>query len=288
MKRIAVATALLIGSTGLGAQTPSLGDVLKAAATYVEGFHKQLSGISAEESYTQQVSNPSRVANNFLVHPKRQLKSELLLVKPGGGDRYVELRDVFEVDGQPVRDRESRLERLLRDPSAAAGDQMRAIINESARYNIGNIIRNVNTPLLPLVFLDRQWQSRFAYKRVRANAPVLKDTPATLPDDTPVFRVSTEMWAIEYQERKRDTVIKTPAGRDLPVHGRFWINPSTGAVLISELIVEGGGVVATITVSYQSEPLLGFLVPVEMRESYIAPRERVDGRAVYGRFRQIQ
>ena len=70
--------------------------------------------------------------------------------------------------------------------------------------------------------------------------------------------------------------------------GRFWIDPSTGAVLISEMIADGGGVIATVTVSYQSEPLMGFLVPIEMRESYVRTGERITGHAVYGKFRVLK
>jgi hypothetical protein len=33
---------------------------------------------------------------------------------------------------------------------------------------------------------------------------------------------------------------------------------------------------------------MGFLVPVEMRESYVHARERIVGSATYGRFRPIQ
>jgi len=42
-------------------------------------------------------------------------------------------------------------------------------------------------------------------------------------------------------------------------------------------------------VSYQSEPLLGFLVPVEMREQYAARKRsyRLSGTATYGNFRQF-
>jgi len=44
-----------------------------------------------------------------------------------------------------------------------------------------------------------------------------------------------------------------------------------------------------IDVSYQSEPLLGLLVPIEMRESYDGRRTRSNTKAVatYGRFRQF-
>jgi hypothetical protein len=96
------------------------------------------------------------------------------------------------------------------------------------------------------------------------------------------------VWAIEHRERRRNTIVRTPQGEDLPVHGRFWINPETGAVLISEIVAQVRDLTATITVSYQSEPLMGFLVPVEMRESYIASRERVEGVATYGKFRQVK
>jgi len=80
---------------------------------------------------------------------------------------------------------------------------------------------------------------------------------------------------------------QTPRGQRLPARGRFWINPNTGAVLMSELVIKGEGVNAAITVSYQSEPLLGFLVPVAMNESYEGRGEHVVGSATYGQFRQL-
>jgi hypothetical protein len=85
-------------------------------------------------------------------------------------------------------------------------------------------------------------------------------------------------------------MIRTDGEKDLPSKGRFWIDPATGRVLMSELSVENRNLRATIDVSYQSEPLLGLLVPIEMRERYEIRRDgsRVDGTATYGRFRQFQ
>jgi hypothetical protein len=86
-----------------------------------------------------------------------------------------------------------------------------------------------------------------------------------------------------------DAVIRTADHRDLPSRGRFWIEPDTGRVLISELVARNRTVQGTIDVSYQSEPLLGLLVPVEMRERYNDNRgARVEAIATYGRFRQFQ
>lgn len=269
-----------------GAQEPSLETVLKNAATYLSNFHRQLSGIVAEETYDQRVFK--RDINYRAPVANRRLKSDLLLIQPPGSDRYVELRDVFEVDGQPVRDRQERLTRLFGDRSAAAGDQLGSIIKESARYNIGAIVRTVNTPLMPMLFLDPAYQPRFRFKRSKKTVATLGGGPQMKAEESPVFGVSTEMWTIEYEERRRGTVIKTPQGRDMPVRGRFWINPENGAILMTELLIGAEEVKAVVTVSYQSEPLMGFLVPVEMRERYAGIEDVIEGTAVYGRFRAIK
>ena len=88
----------------------------ESAAAYVERFHQQLSQIVSEETYTQTIVNTARISNTLLAQPTQRLRSDLILVKPSAAERFVELRDVFEVNGSPVRDREARLESLLRNP----------------------------------------------------------------------------------------------------------------------------------------------------------------------------
>lgn len=285
----ALTLAVVLSFDAPAAQAPSLDEVLKRAATYVANFRAQLAEIVAEETYRQEIALTARISNGIATVPPRTLKSDLLLIKPADADRYVELRDVYEVDGKAIRPRQSRLEELLRDGSGRATAGIQTIINESARYNIGSVTRNINTPLMALQFLDAARQPGFRFKHVEKK-PVFKNAHDQAANDAPVFRVSTEMWTIEYEERSRETVIRKPNGDRLPAHGRFWIDPSTGAVLISELIVDGGGVIATVTVSYQSEPLMGFLVPVQMRETYIRMRggERISGHAEYGQFQVIK
>ena len=79
----------------------------------------------------------------------------------------------------------------------------------------------------------------------------------------------------------------TAQRKNQPAAGRFWIEPATGRVLVSELTVGDRNMRATIDVSFQSEPLLDMLVPVAMRERYEARRSKtiLEGRATYGRFR---
>ena len=265
---------------------PSLDEVLNRAASYVERFRQQLSEIVSEETYRQSIVRTPQSPGAVQTELSRTLRSDLLLVKPANAERYVEFRDVFEVDNEPVRDRRDRVSALWRTGSTESSARLGAILDESARYNIGGIQRNINTPLMALLILDAAHRKRFAFKHVDPRRPVFGTGHQA--NDSGVFRVSTEMWSIEFEERRGNTIIKRPGGGDLRSRGRFWIDPETGAVLISELIVDGGGVRASVTVSYQSEPLMGFLVPVEMRESYQRRGEEITGHAVYGGFRLLK
>src|SRR5262245_18697568 len=101
---LALTLALMSLETGVvaqGQQPPTLKIVLERAGAYVEQFERQLSGIVAEEAYDQVVR---RAAPTSVVHERRHLKSDHLLKQPTPGYRWVQIRDVFEVDGRPVRD----------------------------------------------------------------------------------------------------------------------------------------------------------------------------------------
>jgi hypothetical protein len=288
--RVLLSAALVAAlSVRSAAQEPTLQEILARAGQYTLKLHEQLAGIVAEETYDQFSRTLGRASSP--IDSRRTLKSDFLMVRPSATERYVEFRDVFSVNGQAVRDREERLSKLFLTSTYADRDLLREIISESARYNLGDIPRNVNTPMLTLFFLHPDVQSQFRFKRARRAAPALtgQGTPGQITiRDSGVFRVTTEMWVIEFRETGRPTIIRTNNGRNFPAQGRLWIAPDSGAVLMSELAMDNGQVTATINVSYQSEPLLGFLVPVEMRERYRARTERVEGVATYGRFRQFQ
>jgi len=283
-----VIVGMLVASHGgVAAQKPSLDTVLKRAAAYVAQLNARLSGIVAEESYVQQIQNASgRTGSAQPFITRRELKSDFLLVRPPGTERFVEFRDVFEVDGRPVRDRQDRLTRLFLGDADI--DRVMAIVQESARYNIGNIPRNINTPMLPLVFLQEGYQYRFRFKRARSGPPDLAGLVLAGRGEGAVFRAGVDVWVVEFRETRANTVIHGTEGDDFPAAGRYWIEPDTGAVLMSELVMEKGDIRAVIDVSYQSEPLLGLRVPVAMHERYRARSDRVEGIASYGKFRQFQ
>jgi hypothetical protein len=284
---LACALFLLAVPAAPRAQESRLPTVLKRAAAYVSDFTHRVSGLAAEESYVQDIEEaPGRRAPG-LSH--RELKSDLLLMQIPG-NMPVEFRDVFEVDGQPVRDRSDRLTRLFLNPASGGGPQAAAIVEESARYNIGRVVRTVNTPMLPLLILSAGVQRGFEFKRAPDAAPTMAQQAGI---DSGHFTVSAEVWVVEYREKQRGTLIRALNGRDLPSHGRFWLDPNDGRVLQSELITEtplssGPSIVATIDVSYQTDPQLGLPVPAQMRERYeFGFGQAVTGEATYSQFRKV-
>jgi hypothetical protein len=202
---------------------------------------------------------------------------------------WVQFRDVIEVDGVEVPDRGERLARLLVNPTALTSEQVNRIRAESARYNIGDIERTLNVPVLPLVILSPRVQSQFRFRVDDVGEKGGRDRPLPLPE-TPNFRVSAEVWVVRFEERTKPTLVRTPEGDSISSKGRFWIDPHSGRVLMSEMITENDDVRAQVNVSYQSEPLLGLLVPVEMREQYRARRYKatINGQATYDRFRRVE
>jgi hypothetical protein len=265
------------------AEESTLAAVLARAGAYVVEFERRLSGVVAEEQYVQDVRFPfsASTRSSLLVTTHRELKSDLLMVKPVGGDAWMQFRDVFDVDGKPVRDRSERLMQLFVSPSSSSATQAERIVQESVRYNIGSLQRTINVPVLALVILLPDNQGRFTFKRTDHGNPLLGRAAVRAPDS---------VWILEYQEVQKHTLIRTTNGRDLPSRGRFWIEPDTGQVIASELIAEDPIIKGTIDVEYQTEPAIGLLVPVAMREHYEVRRDgsRVDGTATYSRFRQFQ
>jgi hypothetical protein len=282
---VAVAAAVWVAAAPAAAQEVSLKAVLMRASAYVAEFHRQLSSIVAEEEYVQTFF-PLFVRDETRP-PRRTLRSDLLLLKPAGAEAWMAFRDVFDVDGQPVRDRQERIAQLFLERSPSGDALIRKILEESSRYNIGDIRRNVNTPVYPLLFLEAANQFRFKFEQTKERRP-RTETANAAPGSA--FRVSTEVWVIAYEEKEAGTMIKTDGRKDLPAKGRFWIEPATGRVLMSELVARNRKLRATIDVSYQSEPLLGLLVPIEMREWYdnLDTRSHIEAVATYGRFRQFQ
>ena len=156
------------------------------------------------------------------------------------------------------------------------------IKEESARYNIGPLERNINVPLFLLKFLNPVNRSHLKFRIAQRSET---DGVAT--------------WRIEFTETGRPTIIRDRDEKDVPAKGSFLVEQSTGAIMETQLRLEGTAYVADILVKFKLDPGLGMWVPTEMREAYRTPRGSLvsagasmgvalEGTARYSKFRRFQ
>jgi hypothetical protein len=201
--------------------------------------------------------------------------------------QWATFRDVYEVNGAPVRDRDGRLERAFRESPDTAVARAEAILVESARYNIGPV-RTINLPTLPLLFLHPLNQARFTFERRGRGSGGTGVEVA--------FREQTRPTIVREFAGSRTPIDRaaprpSQSGSDLPAEGRFWIDPRRGTVVRSEVRFRfAAGATATVTTTYRAEPSLAMWVPAEMKERYEGGGfgQGTDAVARYSRFRKFQ
>ncbi len=271
MRRLAVLAAFPTAlASVLAGQSPTVTDVMQRAHAYIVEYQDDLSGIVAEERWQQRIVLPDGSTES-----ERVLRSDYLVYQLLPEEEWFGFRDVFEVDGTAVGDREARFRDLFTRGPTSVAEQAAKMAAESARYNLGDVYRTINRPTLVLAFLRPAYRSRFDFAKV--GEETINGTPT---------------WVISYKELKEPTFIRTQDGKSLKSHGRFWIDPATGRLVRSELVTGATRAVrqrATIVVTYGPEPGLGFWVPLEMSEVYDTPRKRsanrITGLATYSNFR---
>ena len=291
---VALGAALVCaGPTLPHAQTPDqpvLSAVLSRAATYVERFADRVAGFVTEETYQQDVFLPinrtgARPGQRGYTGPlHRELISDLLLVRPLGADAWMQFRDVTAVDGKKLKDRNDRLAKLFLTPSESTSAQSRKIMQESARYNIGDIERNINLPVLALAVLDRRMQQGFRFGYPRPN-----DDAVTLPK-RPVFTPPADALVVAFNEIQMRTMVASPQGKNLPASGHFWLDRLTSQVYMTEIGIDDMWLRAQIFVAYGKVDGLELPVPIEMFERYENKLNgtRVEGVATYANFREFK
>jgi len=91
-------------------------------------------------------------------------------------------------------------------------------------------------------------------------------------------------WVVSFDERGSPTIIRTTEGKAVRSKGRVWVEPDTGRVTRTELVLDdfappvrsafGDDEIrsfAEVTVTWRPEEALGAWVPAEMRERYEGP-----------------
>jgi len=262
----AVLACAISTSAATRAQPVLLEDVLRDAATYLERYERDVIAVVAQEDYRQGVSGTAPRA--------RRLKSEVLFFADASG--WVEFRDVFEVDGEKVRDHDDRLMRLFLEPHPDARQQALRIVEESARFNVSppnmRFSRTLNVPMTALRFLRRENQARSSFRLERI-----------------VTLGARRVAIVRFTERVKPTLIGSK--EDLRAEGGYEIDVGSGRVAQSDLVITTKSVVAKLKVEFAEQAALGLWLPAVMEEGYelqTGAFNVINGRATYSNYRQFK
>jgi hypothetical protein len=272
---LAIAIVSTVAPHSRSGDEPSLKDVLRRVTRYVDSYGEKASIVVATERYTQEITSHSAAARRY-----RTVVAEFALVKIAGLGDWIGFRDVVEVDGTRVTDREDRLLDALM--TATGGfDEAKRISDESARFNIGPMLRNFNVPTTVLFFFTSDNRDRFKFKRSDAKSP--------------------GVWEIAFHETQRPTLIRTPEGASIPAAGTLSVNPPDGTILRTRLEVFGfatpgrsgdAGARGAIDVTYRHVDALDMWLPDSMIETFEASHgavvERTRGEARYSNYRRFE
>jgi hypothetical protein len=252
---------------------PSLKDVMRRVGAYVDGYGDRASIVVCTEKYEQRADGSKALPET------RTLVSDFALVYADSIHGWLGFRDVVDVNGRAVQDREDRLARVLMGAEGRF-DEARRLSDESARFNLGNLQRNFNVPTSALFFFVTENHDRFKFAARR----VLNDGA----------------WEIAFKETGRPTLITTPDGEPVTLTGTLWVRPEDGVVVRTVLEVDvtmhrlnppqrGRG---AIDVRYHLVDALGMWLPEAMDESFEAKRQeswdKVTGHAEYSNYRRFE
>ena len=278
---LAIVTGMSVVCIGAAAQDPELSGLLERAATYLAAFGPKVSGIVAKENYLQEVRSLTPSSNTPGMHvadrSRRLLSDFSFLADEQEG--WIEFRDVQSVNGQEVGQRERVID-LLANPSPNARLQARRIAEYGARFNLmipaAIVNRTINLPMSALLFLKGSEQRRSVFtlgRRERIDG--------------------TDAVVLQFQETATPRLIGSDAGH--AASGSFWIEPTTGAVVQSELKFTTGSRAsqtrATIRVRYTPHPRFDVMLPAWMDEEYetsgTGDSVILGARAVYDDYRRF-
>jgi hypothetical protein len=269
---------LLLALSAPQTSSPSVDALIARASEYVRRFEHDFEQIVSDEHYEQQASG-----SKYGRKVKRETDGEMLFWWVPDAAAWLSVRNVKSLDGRPVVEADAdRFRRAFTD----SGDpltHLRHLRDESARYNIGTIFRNVNYPTMALQFLEPQKVERFTFRSTGSEA---------------IDGVRTEK--IAYQEHRTPTIVQDEHGTNMFAQGTLWIAPD-GTVMRTNLHIDVpfAPLSMDVTVDYHRDAKLGIQVPTRMREHYVqrdipANRarshvtEQIDCTATYARFRRFE
>jgi hypothetical protein len=253
---------LIVGWTGLDAQTPSVDDALQRASAYLREWVPQLANVVATETFDER-----------RLPQRRRLKSDLLLVQYPGGPGWMMFRDVLEADGRQLTQDPERLVKLFTGENADAREQALRISAEGVRYHLAGATSSATNPLLGIALIQDGYHPRLQFRMAK-------------PDRT----LGEHVQGIHFEERDESVVdgkkeklplLLPDAGR---VSGTVWLDVETGTIVKTEALMSLQTRSTSVTLFARDERL-GIMVPKEMRTTW--GLLTIDGFAEYSNYRRF-
>ena len=247
------------------AQSAGLDAVLEKLDGYLDRYETELSAVVADEELIQETEG------RMLRRMNQRLHSEIAFLRLPGGLEWMGFRRVHTINGKPLTGTRTLAE-VLAITSDDALKQASILVDESARYNLGNP-RTINMPNLPLELLGHKYRHRYEVShkgRSKMHGHATDELELVEIGDTPIV----------YNE-----------GRQLKTRVRAWIDVGSGALWRAEveLKVPGDNRSPTwLRVDFALDKALQIMVPVQMRERFNSIADTGTSLATYTNFRRFQ
>lgn len=245
---VAIAAGLAVmAAAPIAGRQPVLEDVLARAAEYHASYVQKVSGVSLEEQ-VQLLDVTGGKARGVI-----RISSDVVLA--GFQGQVIALRDPYAVDTRPLRDKGSRISKLLGTPATPTLEDWELAASYPAKGSVHFILDiqlKVNEPTSALQFISTALQSKLKY-RLDGSKKM---------NGVPVVGVRFE------EPTAQNWVHLLGTRSNARATGRIWIDPATGAVHQTELWVDSKAENAIVSVKYAPHEALGLLLPTEMIDSY--------------------
>ena len=233
-------------------QAPSAEELLLSARTYLAGYAQRVSGVTLDEALML-----TENANALRTAPQR-LASDLILLNVGG--QLLGMRDLYSVDTRAVRAKETRIAKVLAEPTPATWQTAQDYAREHAVYLRTNVVLWFSDPVMVTRCLAPEYRGRLTFKvegSKRLNG--------------------VQVYGLGFKESDKEpekSILQIP-GYPL-ASGRFWVEAESGRIHQTEFWPESPAHNARVQVQYAPDEKLGVFLPRSASHTFEA-RERGTG-----------
>jgi hypothetical protein len=267
---LAIVAALL-------APEPTAQELREQLNSYLTDYEPKLSELIADELMGQENRRGNSPAGGGIGAPEyRTIRSEVAFIALPGDAGWMGFRRVLKVGGKDVDDALGSLNAVLVTGEKDDYARARAMLADSARFNLGSP-RTINLPNLPLELLHPRHAHRFAV-RIAGNEQMR----------------GGRLTKLVFVENVTPTIIRAQDNADMRSIISAFVEPGTGRLWRADVITrDPRGDAFTfdhvIRVEFTNHKQLGLLVPATMHEDFFAGMNRqAFGDARYTNYRRFQ